>query len=238
MPKLETQGTKFTFSVLPYRLGEEYWARTSISIQNEFIFYEDVGEYISNEELETLITALSRLLAGGYEREYTVAFETAGLAIDLYAHTKNGAPVSREMRRKNDCVMAVRLLLRSKEKKQFLGGVHTLLFHRKEIENFLAALQAEYQENAFQRRHGTGKYLFVGVSPLGYRGCNYRYFDPSGKAKTGDYVWVRMGRHNTEQIVFVDSARYYDDEDAPYNPQTVKRVLRMATAEEIQEIER
>ena len=81
--------------------------------------------------------------------------------------------------------------------------------------------------------HGSGKHVFVGVSPRGYTGCNYWYLDPSDSIVAGDYVWVRMGRHNTEQVVYVDSVRRFDEQTAPYDPSAVKQVLRKATEKEI-----
>ena len=104
--------------------------------------------------------------------------------------------------------MIVRLLMRSQEKK-FLGGVYSFMLH------------------------GSGQYHFVGVSPRGYRGCNYWYLDPSGTVEKGDYVWVCMGRHNREQIVYVDSVKDFEERTAPYNPKIVKQVLRKATKREI-----
>ena len=76
----------------------------------------------------------------------------------------------------------------------------------------------------------------MGVSPLGYEGCNYWYLDESGAVKKGDFVWVRMGRRNLEQIVTVDSVRHFGGENAPYEPSSVKRVLRIATDEEVIEL--
>ncbi len=207
---------------------------TKIAVENEYINYEDEGKWISVEELQELLTATCRLLAGGYSKEYALSFERAGLAVDLYPYTENGRAVSRTLRRENDCRMAVRFLMRESKKKAFLDGVYTLLLHRKEIELLVNGLEEELAKNGVQRVPGRGKYRFVGVSPLGYKGCNYLYFDEKSEGEVGGYVWVRMGRHDTLQIVYVDSVRNYNDEDVPYDPQTVKRVLRKATAEEIE----
>ena len=43
-----------------------------------------------------------------------------------------------------------------------------------------------------------------------------------------------MGRRNIEQVVYVDSVKYFEEENAPYSPQRVKQVLRKATKEEIE----
>ena len=143
--------------------------------------------------------------------------------------------VPREERRRQDCVMRISLLMRSSDKKQFLDGVYSILLHRAEISIFVEALRKEF-EAAFQKHGvGKGKYLFVGVSPRGYRGCNYWYFDPTGTTLPGDYVWVKMGRHNTEQIVYVDSIKFCNEDTAPYSPDRVKQILRKATQEEIDE---
>ncbi len=234
MATVDLQGTSFSLSILPTKKKEGI--KTKIAVENEYLQYEDEGEYFTIEELEDLLSVGSRLLAGGYEKEYSLSFYRAGLAVDFYAYTREGRAVSRAERRENDCVMAVRFLFRSPDKKQFLDGVYTLLFHREQIELFLKELRAEFMKNVAHRIPGRGKYAFVGVSPLGYVGCNYLYFDPTKKVKAGEYVWVRMGRHNTEQIVCVDSVRYYGDEDTPYNPKTVKQILRKATKEEIKNL--
>ena len=236
MPTITLQGTKFGLSILPINfLAGDFWARTEISVENEFIKYKQTEKKISSADLEDWIFAMFRLLAGAYKRECTLSFEEAGIAIDLYPHTENGNPVSREERRKRDCVMAIRLLMRS-EKGVFWGGVYTLLLHREEIAVFASELRKEYDEIFVKRVHGIGKYMFVGVSPLGYNGCNYWYLDESNQVKAGDYVWVKMGSHNTEQIVFVDSVRHFKAETAPYPVDRVRQILRPATQKEIDEI--
>ena len=78
-------------------------------------------------------------------------------------------------------------------------------------------------------------YLYVGVSPKGQYGCNYWYIDEEKQTKENTYVWVNMGRRNTEQIVYVDSVRYCNANDVPYPTEKTKRVLRQATEEEIEE---
>lgn len=234
MPTIDLQGTNFNFSVLPLNSDSDgYWARTEIAISNVYVSYLERGENFTRDELEVWIVSMFRLLAGAYAKEYSLSFEKAGVAVDLYPCTDRGNEVSREERRRNDCVMAIRLLMRSPDKKRLLGGVYTLLLHREEIEKFALKLREEFDESFNKRVHGIGKYLFVGVSPLGYKGCCYWYLDKTGTVTTGEYVWVRMGRHNIEQIVYVDGVRYCNEEDAPYDPARVKQVLRKATEEEI-----
>ena len=179
MAKMYLQGTEFALSILP-NIGSlnSFWARTELSVQNEYVRYSCIDETISREELNEWIVAMFRLLAGAYGKEYNLSFEKAGLAVDLYPHTDNGNEVEREKRRKNDCIMIVRLLMRSQEKK-FLGGVYSFMFHREEIEKFATEIRAEYDEVFARNLHGSGQYHFVGVSPRGYRGCNYWYLDPS-----------------------------------------------------------
>ena len=237
MPTIDLQGTKFGFFVLSSMLQGRDWATTKIVIENEYISYEDRGKYILRDELEEWIFAMSRLLAGAYNKEYSISFQKAGIAVDLYPYTDGMREIPREERRKNDCVMAIRLLMRSTDKKNFLGGVYSVVLHRAEIESFVAELRKEFDKAFARYGRGKGKYLFVGVSPRGYRGCNYWYLDPTGTTLPGDFVWVRMGRHNTEQIVYVDSVKFCDEGTSPYPPDRVKQVLRKATEEEIENIE-
>ena len=233
MAIMHLQGTEFTFRLLPLRLfSKGYWARVEISVKNEYVAYSQIHENIPRESVEELIFAMFRLLAGAYSKEYTISFERAGIAIDLYPHTKDGEEVSREERRKNDCVMAVRLVMRSIEQAKFLDGVYSILLHRKEIEKLAVALREEFDSVFNKLVPGRGEYAFAGVSPQGYQGCNYWYLDPTKSVKAGDYVWVRMGRRNTEQVVYVDSVRCFSAENAPFDPSSVKQVLRKATEEE------
>lgn len=76
------------------------------------------------------------------------------------------------------------------------------------------------------------KWLFVGVSPYPYRGKSYWYVDESGTTQPRTYVWVRMGRHDREQLAYVDCTRWCEGDQAPYPPERAKRVLRQATEEE------
>jgi len=233
MAAFNVYGTEFTFTILKKRLlSDGFWARVELGVQNEYISYHDILETITREELEEWIFSMFRLLAGAYATQRTLNFERAGLAVDLQAYTENGREVSRQVRRENDCKMAIQFLLRSKDKKKHLGGVQSFVLHRGDIQKFAQSLREEFNEAFGKLVHGRGKYRFVGVSPMGYAGCNYWYFDPTDSVETGDRVWVRMGRHNTEQIAIVDSVRFFDDETAPYDPQTVKRILKKATEQE------
>ena len=81
------------------------------------------------------------------------------------------------------------------------------------------------------------KYLFVGVSPYPYRGKSYWYIDESGVTAPRTYVWARMGRHDREQMVYVDCVRWCDHETAPYPPEKTKRIIRQATAQEAESAE-
>lgn len=232
MPSIDLQGTNFSFRVLPESKNENF-INAEVEIVNEYLSYKRICSDMTFEEMEEWLFAMSRLLAGAYGIECNLSFENAGIAVDLYPYTDNGRAVERAERREKDCVMIVRLLLKSSDGKSFLGGIHSFLFHRKEIEDFCIKLREEFDKYYAQRGHGMGKYLFVGVSPQGYKGCNYWYLDPSDSIVAGDYVWVRMGRHNTEQVVYVDSVRRFDEQTAPYDPSAVKQVLRKATEKEI-----
>ena len=74
--------------------------------------------------------------------------------------------------------------------------------------------------------------LYVGVSPKPYYGCNYWYVDLTGKTLPKTFVWVKMGRHDTEQIVYVDSVRWCKLCDAPYPFDKAKRIIKQTTVEE------
>ncbi len=237
MATVLTKDTKFTFSLLPSKPNEGRWVNVEIGVENERISYLEREKMVA-EELEEWLFVLSRLLAGGYGREYSIVFEEAGFAVDLYPCANGTKNQSREERRRKDCVMSAQLLMRSKDKTRFLGGVYSLLLHRKEITVFVEQLRREYEKNCVHLIPATGEYAFAGVSPLGYKGCNYWYLDEKKQLKAGNYAWVRMGRRNREQIVYVDCVRRFDSENAPYNPATVKKILRKATDKEVRRIEK
>ena len=76
------------------------------------------------------------------------------------------------------------------------------------------------------------KVLYVGVSPHPYKGKGYWYVDEYGLSQPNTYVWVRMGRHDREQVAYVDCVRWTTIENAPYPYEQAKKVLRQATEEE------
>lgn len=233
---LNFEGTTLAlFIVPPTQNIDGAWVKLGVRVENEHIRYEDAMN-ISFDDLDEWITSAFRLLAGAYKREYSLAFENTGIAVDFYPHTDEGKEVSREERRKNDCVMAIRLLMRSADKKRFLGGVYTFLAHKKDVQRFATEMREALDTHYNRFAATSGKYLFVGVSPMGYHHCSYWYLDECKSVKAGDFVWVRMGRHNTEQIVTVDRVCYYNADNAPFPPEIIKRVLRKATQEEIKEI--
>ncbi|MBE5744672.1 MAG: hypothetical protein E7355_00890 [Clostridiales bacterium] len=234
MAALEQNGTEFSFSVLPLGVfAKDTYAQTEIRIHNEYVSYQNTDKKFLREELENWIFSMFRFLAGGYGKERSLSFENVGLAVDFYPYTENGKEVSREERRRHDCAMVLRILMRSAT--SFLGGVYSIILHREEIARFAASLREEYYAAFARFEKKKGKYLCVGVSPQGYKGCNYWYVDVSKTTKAGDYVWVYMGRRNTRQIVYVDSVRFCGDDDAPCDTNNTKRILCKATEEEVKD---
>ncbi len=236
MAKVNLQGTEFTVECLQPKLFGGGYGRIRIALKNEHMDYSDAGRRLLVGDMEEWIFSTYRLLAGAYSTPYSLSFERAGLSVDLIPYEKADGEATREERRQNDCVMIVRLLMRSANRRSYLGGVYSLVLHKQELRSFVGELRAEFDEIYGKLVHGRGKYAFVGVSPLGYEGCNYWYLDESQAVEKGDFVWVCMGRHKTEQIVLVDSVRRFSEENAPFDPASVKRVLRKATPEEVEKI--
>ena len=192
MATVALEGTEFSFSVLGADTTREgFWARTKLTVKNEFVSYQEIGETFSREEIENWIVSAFRLLAGGYYSNQSLSFERAGVSVDFCPHAPGDKNCSRQERRSHDCVMQVHLLMRSSDKKRLLGGVYSLLLHKKQLQEFALALKEEYEKAFASYEPKTGKYLFVGVSPKGYMGCNYWYLDQTKSTKPGDYVWVR-----------------------------------------------
>ena len=82
------------------------------------------------------------------------------------------------------------------------------------------------------------KILYVGVSPHPYKGKGYWYVDEYGLTQPKTYVWVRMGRHDREQLAYVDCVRWVTEESAPYPYEKAKRVLRQASEKEQEKAEK
>ena len=76
------------------------------------------------------------------------------------------------------------------------------------------------------------EYLYVGVSPKPFKGLNYWYIDEEKVSKPNTYVWGRMGSHNREQILYVDSVQLFTKDKAPYPVEKTRRVIRQTTKEE------
>ncbi len=233
MATINIHGTSFTFSVqAPNILSVGEMAKVKLAVENEYVHYQDTVKIV-REELDDVIVSLHRLLAGAYSDEYDMPFENAGFAIDLYPHAEGNAVLSRDLLRKKDCIAVFRILMRS-HKKNFLGGVYSIMLHREELKIFADALRKEFDEIFARCVHGSGKLHFIGVSPLGYTGCKYWYFDETGKVKAGDYVWVRMGRHDREQVVYVDCVKRCNIDTIPCPEKQVKDMIKIATLEETQ----
>ena len=228
---INLQGTTFSCSIAPVLPLYTDVATLTLGIENEFLSY-NATETVAVNSLEEFIFCASRFLAGAYKKEYTYAFENTGIAVDMYPYYEDGKKLTKKELRENDCIMAIRLLMRSKSK-AFLGGVYTLLLHRQEIKIFIDSLRKEFESSFGEYLKGDGQYAYVGVSPKGWHGCNYWYIDRSKTIRKGDYVWVKMGKNQTEQVVYVDSVRYFNEDNAPYPPFYVKGVLRKATKEDL-----
>ena len=234
MPTIEIDGTKFTFTVLAVNpRSSGYQARVAIGIENGAVRYRRESCEICAREIEEWLVSAARLLAGGYQEIKTVNTESGELAVSLISDNRLGERLSREQLRERDCMMLVNVRLYAQERGGYYGGVYTIEFHREQIEEFVRGLRKEYDAVYAPKKRKHGKYLFAGVSPLGYEGCRYWYFDPDKKVRAGDYVWAEMGRHKRDQICYVDCVEYFDEDSAPYDPDSVSQILGIATDEEV-----
>lgn len=239
MPTIEIGSTSFTFSILPPdKKADDDYAKIKIAVQNEFIAYEEVSERFFKSDVERIMFCLNRLLAGAYGKSRDIELLEQAFTLKLVPYTEGGEEVDRKTRRENECSAVFSFLFLSKDKKRFLDGVYLLTLGKQEIKKLASGLWEEYKEAYEKRQKKWGRYLFIGVSPKGYKGCNYWYMDTSKKAKAGDYVWVRMGKRDLEQIVYVDSVRYCGEDDAPYPLTEAKKILRLTTEEERAEAEK
>ena len=235
MAEITVEGTTFALTLEKKPLlWDGYSAVLRIAVKNEFINYENKCR-CSLEDVELIYFVLRRLVAGGYRKHVLMRLEGANLALDVDPHVDEGMELTREYLRAQPYTATFSLLLYSHAVANTLGGVFTFILNRDHVTPFADELQKElepYQETISKRN---GKYMFVGVSPQGYKGCNYWYFDPTKMTKPNTFVWVKMGRSKLEQLVYVDCVRYFRVEEVPYDIDRCSRVLKQATPQDIVE---
>ena len=225
--------TKFTFS--PKKkplLWDGYSLGMTIAVHNEFISYENSKHRCDFEEVEQFYFTLRRLIAGGYRSEPCFRIEGANMSVAIGLGVLNPENCSRERLRTANYTVTISLAFVSNLKNE-PNGAYTIVLHREEIKSLADGLQADLAEYANARSKRHGKYLLAGVSPQGYKGCNYWYFDPMGKTKPNTFVWVKMGKNKTLQLVYVDCVRKFNEYDTPHSVNGNKLVLKQATQEDI-----
>ena len=236
MATVTLQGTTFTLSLQekPKR-WDGYTVNVNLSVKNEFIQYQ--RECRCNfADVETMLFGIFRLLAGGFRREFSLRLEGADAIVDFNPDIESGVTeLTRTYLRSRNCKAVFSVLFYSATEKNTLGGVYTIIIPKNALKLFVSALQEEYMPYAEELSKRKGKYMLVGVSPQGYKGCNYWYLDEHKKTKPKTFVWVKMGRGNTLQLVYVDSVRCYNEDEAPYDISLLKRVEKQATKEDEEE---
>lgn len=230
------RGTTFTFSVQekPKR-WDGYTLSVKISVKNEFIDYAS-ERFCNYEDVEEMLFASFRLLAGGYRKEYTLRLDGVNAVLNFNPDIEEGVTeLTRTYLRSRDCKLMFNMLFYSNKEKNTIGGVYSVIIPRNALKLFAETLQTELRPYTDEQNKRRGKYMFVGVSPQGYKGCNYWYLDPEKKTKPNTFVWVKMGRGNALQLVYVDNVRRFDEVSAPYDVTLVKRIVGQATQEDIAE---
>ncbi len=234
MATVNIHGTEFTFAVAekPKR-WDGYSVYVQLTVENEFIHYHserrcDLGD------VEGIVYGIYRLLAGGYRHTHEVPLPNMDAVLLFNPDVETGVEdPTREYLRSRDCKLVWNMLFHSAKEKNTLGGVYVLMIAREALSPFVKALEAELEPYTKECAKRKGKYLFVAVSPQGYKGCHYWYLDPKKKTKAGTFVWVKMGRRKILQLVYVDEVRYFNEENAPCDWSKVKQVERQATQEDI-----
>ena len=252
---LQLNGTEVEFSILSSS-GRD-WVDIRFLVTTDNIRFEKAGAYLTRNELEKFLSVTDFLLKGKIVRKYSLNWKKLGLKIVFVPNAEIGlmCPEERELA---TCQMQFEIFTRNKDTGLWNATSVVVRLARVEIEKLLDGLLQEYivafgkpqEKDKFSYFHnketeeqpliaetGTaqsdeGAYLYVGVSPRGSVGCNYWYVDEEKRTQANTYVWVTMGRRNTEQIVYVDSVRYCNASDAPYPINKTKRVLRQTTQEE------
>ena len=80
-------------------------------------------------------------------------------------------------------------------------------------------------------------YRYVKVVYDANTAFEYSYLDEQGVASVGDYVWVPVGKFNEKKIAYVVKAGEYTADRVPYPLEKTKKILRLATDEELAKIE-
>ncbi len=234
MATINLQDTIFTFTVQnkPKR-WDGYGLYVRIAVENEFVHYQS-EHHCSFEDVENILFCMRRLLAGGYRKEISVRLEEMNAILHFEPNIPQNPPeLTRTFLRSCESKLIWNLLFYSNSKQNTLGGVYTLFFSKIEVATFADVLQFELQAYVDERNARRGEYMFVGVSPQGYKGCNYWYLDTKKQTKTHSYVWVKMGKSSTLQLVYVDNVRYFSMAEAPYDVSSLKQVEGQASEEDL-----
>ena len=104
----------------------EQLKRVIHNIVNNSVKYFDTDVVVVRAELEAWCFEMRRFLAGAYTKERSLLFEGAGFSVDFFV-SEDVEKKTRQQRREEDCIMAVRLLMRSKDKSSYMGGVYTYI---------------------------------------------------------------------------------------------------------------
>lgn len=235
MATVTLKGTTFTFAVQEKpKFWDNYTLIVKIAVKNEFVHYE-TERHCNFFDVEDALFCMFRLLAGGYRKEQSLRLEGANAILHFNPDIEEGVELTREYLRSRNSTLAFNLLFYSERERNTLGGVYSFLIPKTALRLFADSIKTELQPYADVISKRRGKYMFVGVTPQGYKGCNYWYLDPEKKTEPNTFVWVKMGRAQTLQLVYVDNVRYFNDEDAPYSVDAVKRIERQATPADIQQ---
>lgn len=236
MATVTVQGTSFTFVLQEKpKHWDGYTLTVNMAVENEFIHYQRVCR-CNFDDIEEMLFCMFRLLAGGYRKEYVLRVEGTNAIVNFNPDIEAGVTeLTRTYLRSRNCKAVFNLLFFSAKAKNTLGGVYTIIIPKNALKLFALRLQEEYKPYAEELSKQRGKYMFVGVSPQGYKGCNYWYLDTQKKTKPNTFVWVKMGRGNTLQLVYVDSVRCYNADNAPYDVTLLKRVEKQASKEDEEE---
>lgn len=228
MITLQTGGLKVDLEVVDYKPNN----RKDLCRMNFHVYGNGIDiqqdamrERLSNSELEMLTYCLEQLLQGTSEGDFIdcvyleLFFE---IVLKPYKGLRVYASIGQSDLNKLDL--------------QFnIGECKKLYNYLIEDVGVIVKTSPEIEQDDENEIDKTYRYVKVVYNPDDVR--EYSYLDENRIADYDSYVWVPVGKDNKQKIAFVVEFEDYTADKVPFPLDKVKKILRLATDEEVAKIE-
>lgn len=201
---------------------EDVWCTTNISFKSGFIDYRTDSCCLCACEVDSIRYHLTDLLTGKMKEPTFMSCVEPDLEFNFVPNEKLGPYTEMIVHLWSDGCMTD-------------NSLH-LTLECEDCENLLEYLNAVSNgKDNEEEVEKTYRYVKVVYNPDDVK--EYSYLDENRIADYDSYVWVPVGRDNKRKIAFVVDFEDYTVDKVPYPLDRVKKILRLATDEEVAKIE-